>query len=112
MGYHRHGIAVVTTWQEEVQRALQTWYDGIPEQDKRFVILRDKLVNNYMSVAVLPDGSKEGWDESDRTDALRRELIAIAQAPGASADALWVDFGGDERQKGPWIREYKKETQK
>lgn len=61
------------------------------------------VVNNARSFFVAWDGSKEGWDESDRGDKARAEFVAWlrAQAYGDGSSPLdWVEvqYGGDDQE--------------
>lgn len=50
--------------------------------------------NGYCSFAILPDGSKEGWDASDQIDTIRENAIRHARSMGI--DCVFVMFGGDD----------------
>lgn len=51
------------------------------------------VANFTESYVFLPDGSKEGWVTSDLGDALRQELMEIADE--VYADAVEIGYGGD-----------------
>lgn len=57
------------------------------------------VINGYRSFFVAPDGSKEGWSESDQYDIKRRELCdfidSLAYGDGSNA-VHFVDVGYDE----------------
>ena len=60
-------------------------------------------VNGRRSFFVPPDGSKEGWDESNAGDAAREEFKAWLQSRAyddGSNSLEWVEvsFGGDDRK--------------
>lgn len=50
-------------------------------------------VNGSSAFLVAPDGSKEGWDASDRGDEARREFKSYLRQSGL--DWVEVKFGGD-----------------
>lgn len=53
-------------------------------------------VNGGLTYFMAPDGSKEGWPESDEFDHLRQRFIAAALTC-EFPDILHVQLGGDER---------------
>ncbi|HZP53871.1 hypothetical protein [Actinocrinis sp.] len=114
MGYTRHNAILVTTsghilrGESEIPAPdIDAFRATLPEDWQHLVIGPVKsLVNDYVTFAFLPDGSKEGWDTSDDGDEYRRrflELFAYAHDDrSVPSDVLVVDacFGGDEPGAG------------
>ena len=78
MGYMRHHAIVVTSCFEPPIRhahgaALAYFYSSSASVSS---ILGPTRVNGYYSFFVTPDGSKEGWEESDAGDRAREGFIA------------------------------------
>jgi hypothetical protein len=71
MGYMRHHAIVITTYGNNVEKAKAIIIKifGI-----KTVPQFDALVNGYVSFFIPPDGSKEGWSESDECDKKREKL--------------------------------------
>jgi hypothetical protein len=99
MGYMRHHAIVVTSWSEE---RLQAAHKRAEELLPGLVtpILKG-WVNEYQSFFVGPDGSKEGWDDSDKGDIQRqkfREYLAseFMEDGGSYVDWAEVQYGDDE----------------
>ncbi|RIV20315.1 hypothetical protein DYU11_19890 [Fibrisoma montanum] len=46
---------------------------------------------------IAPDGSKEGWHESDYCDKARHELIRFIKNRKLYVDYVEVAFGGDDK---------------
>lgn len=73
MGYMRHHAIVITGQEEEtgIQQAL------IMSRSLELIVtpISTPTTNGYRSFCVLPDGSKEGWKESDKMDERRDALI-------------------------------------
>lgn len=93
MGYIRHETIVVTAFDvERLERARRFAIDaGLPVSERV-----SSPVNSYQSFFVAPDGSKEGWAESDRYDAVRAEFIKALRADNQLyCDWVLVSFGGD-----------------
>ena len=114
MGYVRHNAVIVTA----AGYAMEGRYDApapdvdafrrsLPEKWQHLVIGPVKsVINDYVTFAFLPDGSKEGWEDSDLGDEYRRQFTALfsfAFEDGSTPfNVLVVDarFGGDEPGAG------------
>ena len=72
MGYMRHDAIVVTSWKSEVieEAATKARECGLEVLGPSGV-----ATNGIRTLLVCPDGSKEGWDESDAFDAKRAAYI-------------------------------------
>lgn len=72
MGYMKHDAIVVTSWSD-------TAIDEAAERARhlRLDVLGPSMAatNGYRSMLVCPDGSKEGWTESEIHDGRRTEFI-------------------------------------
>ena len=87
MGYIRHNAIVATTWQEESADALVAYASEVGAE----AVVGPEVTNGYRTVMIAPDGSKEGWQESDDGNE-RRRLIRE-----------WLDAGGDRGIYFEWI---------
>jgi hypothetical protein len=113
MGYTRHN-AVIVTAAGAVMRGerrdvpvpapdVEAFRESLPEKWRRLVTGPVRSVaEDYETWAFLPDGSKEGWEDSRLGDEFRQrfiDLFAFAHEDGSSPfDVLVIDarFGGDE----------------
>lgn len=98
MGYMRHHGILVTTYKREYAEEARAEAVKIGLLVSEIV---DSRVNGFNSFAVFPDGSKEGWDESDAGDARRDALIAWLDSKkfeDLSSPFAWVEvqYGDDE----------------
>jgi hypothetical protein len=92
MGYMRHHAIVVTSWKKSLlneahQKALQIfkWVSSISPE----------TVNGYQSFFIPPDGSKEGWPDSDEGDSDRKEFIEwldLQRYQDKSTPLDWVEI--------------------
>lgn len=104
MGYIRHHAIVVTSWNAGLLSAAHAEAERLCKTTTPIV---EGTANQQTSFAVLPDGSKEGWPESDNGDASRDSLVEWIEAQcyddGSSSALSWVEveFPGDE--PGPRI---------
>lgn len=73
MGYIKHHAIVVTSWNRDAIfkahfKATEIFKDTVSN-------IVDGMINGYMSFFVGPDGSKEGWTDSDKGDENRAAFI-------------------------------------
>jgi hypothetical protein len=101
MGYMRHHAIVVTSWDEQL---LDQVRDQIVALDEADLALTSSIVdgpsNGFQSFFIAPDGSKEGWPESDAGDRFRDAAVevlrSVAYSDGSSSvDWCEVQFGDD-----------------
>jgi len=86
MGYMKHCAIVVTDCNGDKLHILHTLAIHLGMRPSNIV---DSGINDIQSFFIAPDGSKEGWNESDQ----RRH--SFAKAVGNS-DAVEIKFGGDD----------------
>jgi hypothetical protein len=92
MGFIRHDAIVVTAWSgSQAEAARGRAIDlKLPVTD-----LTEGEINGYVSFLIAPDGSKEGWEDSDYGDKARKEWIKWANEM-QTVDWAHVSFGGDQ----------------
>lgn len=96
MGHIRHDAIIVTGWDSERVKRGRGMAEllGLPCS----AVVKSH-VNGYESFLIAPDGSKEGWLDSDRGDELRAKWCAwIKTQPEIYLDWVHVRFGGDEKE--------------
>jgi hypothetical protein len=72
---------------------LDAFREALPEEFRPLLIGPvQTAINNDYTIVFLPDGSKEGWDTSDRGDRIRADLLTLF----ADFAGVEVQFGGDE----------------
>jgi hypothetical protein len=110
MGYMRHNAVIVTAADYAMRGEygvaapdVEAFRESLPEEWRRLLVGPvQSVMNGYLSFAFLPDGSKEGWGDSDLGDEFRQrfiDLFAFAYEDGSTPfDVLVIDarFGGDE----------------
>ena len=99
MGYIRHDAIVVTSWNREVLELAAT--------QARFLGLEvigpsAKVTNGISTFLVCPDGSKEGWDESEEFEDRRARFLEYLNGKryeDRSSCLSWVAlaYGSDDR---------------
>lgn len=74
MGYTIHHAIIVTSWDDQ---AILAAHDKAVEifPDDQVTSVTDAAMNGYRSFLVGPDGSKEGWEESEEGNENREEYI-------------------------------------
>ncbi len=75
MGVINHNCVIATTWNEGAIAEIREWVNSLDESYQSIFAFTGSLANNESTVVMTPDCSKEGWDTSDKGDALRAELI-------------------------------------
>lgn len=99
MGYIRHQGIIVTgsdystyggrhSTAEARNKALEL---GLPCSE-----ITSGTTNGYTSFLIVPDGSKEGWDESADQERKRAEWMDWAKSKGSGFNWACVTFGGDD----------------
>lgn len=72
MGYIRHDAIIVTSWNAEYLHAAA---EKAKEIGLQIVGPSKPAMNGTTTFLVCPDGSKEGWEESDAGDAKRAAFL-------------------------------------
>lgn len=99
MGYMRHNAIVVTSWNTDAIEAAACRARNI---GLTVIGPSSELTNGYRSLLVCPDGSKEGWSDSDQGDERRAELrnwMNAQRYEDGSSSLEWVEiaYGSDDR---------------
>jgi len=87
MGYIRHDAIIVTTWDSKPLEAARKKAIDLGLSVSGPVTSK---MNGYISCLIGPDGSKEGWEDSDLGDLARAEWKAWAQT--CDADEIYFDW--------------------
>lgn len=117
MGYIMHHAIIVTSWDYTCEQGKELLAETA--RQKAIEIFGTALVspmidsplNGYKTFFVAPDGSKEGWDDSNEGDKRRAEfkiwLRAQADAPGDNHyDWVEICYGGDEPELNAGVIDY------
>jgi len=75
MGVINHGAVIATTCLDDAADTLRAWIAGLTERDRSLFSEQRGWTNGYRTFFLGPDGSKEGWADSELGDSLRREFI-------------------------------------
>lgn len=97
MSYKRHNAIVVTSWSKYLVVLARIHAEEIGMQ---VTDIRESPTNSEYTFLVCPDGSKEGWDESDAGDSRRevfRRWLASQLYDDGSGPLSWVEiaYGND-----------------
>lgn len=98
MGYMRHHAIVVTSFDKKKIAAAHKQAERLGAHVSNVV---EGAVNGYFSFLIAPDGSKEGWGESDDGDQQResmKEWLCKQEFEDGSSVLDWVEvmFGDDD----------------
>ncbi len=106
MGYMKHHAIVVTHWEtgkvkEAHEKATEIFKSrfkkvfGISDGDLVSPIISG-VVNSQDSFFIAPDGSKEGWEDSNAGNDARKEFLDWLQnSKDNYCDYVEIEFGGD-----------------
>jgi hypothetical protein len=94
MGYIQHDAVIVVTTRHSLTLELLDFRQSLIGSGlDPYLVGPVHAANIYESWIFAPDGSKEGWEFSDKANAARARFEQIAVAAGA--DVVHVRFGGD-----------------
>lgn len=115
MSYYAHNAVIVTIngymkrykgniFEDLYMPDVEAFRESLPEKWRHLLVGPvQSVVNDYISYAFLPDGSGEGWTDSDDGDKYRDEFADLFDQQyddGSSPfSVVWVRFGGDEPEK-------------
>lgn len=99
MGYMRHNAIVVTSWDETRLTEAHGLARGIFADGMVSDVL-PPVTNNYRSFLIAPDGSKEGWEESERGTVAREQFKKAMKRQRYAGYIDWaeIQYGDDERE--------------
>lgn len=97
MGYMRHHAIIVTCWDRD---RLEVAQDKGIAVFGRFGVsdIIESRVNGYCSFLVPPDGSKEGWEDSEHGDNKRAEFVQWLRTDPIGEYFEWAEvmYGDDD----------------
>lgn len=98
MGYMRHNAIIVTSWGD---KAITEAAKHAKELGLQVLGPSDEAVNSYRSLLICPDGSKEGWPESEQGERRRaafRGWLNAQRYEDGSTSLEWVEsvYGSDD----------------
>ena len=96
MGYMRHDAIVVTAFDKKY---IAPAIAKARELGLCVSSMTKEVTNGYRSFLIAPDGSKEGWDTSQKGDDARaawKEWANKSYKKGVYLDWVHVSFAGDE----------------
>lgn len=92
MGWIRHHGIVVTCWDEK--RIKKARAEAVKEFGDQVSEIVRSPVNCYLTFLIAPDGSKEGWTESDMGDARRTRFKEFLRTT-PELYAEWLEYSHD-----------------
>ena len=99
MGYIRHNAIIVTSSKRD---GLEAAANHARELGLTVIGPSEPLMNRYQTILVVPDGSNEGWAESDAGDAQRAAFRKWLEEQVYEDGSSWLEwaevaFGRDDR---------------
>ena len=103
MGIENNNAVLATTWDEKDVCLITRWIETLPEDMARLFAVVPAISNGKITVVMCPDGSKEGWDVSNRGDIVREQFIkqlTKGTYDDGSSSWEWIEVGyGEYGQK-------------
>lgn len=91
MGFMSHNAIIVTSWSDEHTKQVHDKANEIfPEVSELMFTM-----NGNASFFIPPDGSKEGWRDSDEGDSRRAIFVSWLKDSGFYVDWVEVQYGND-----------------
>lgn len=75
MGVINHNAVLATTWDEKRVEKIKEWISKLHIDLIKLFLIGPVTINSYTTIVLVPDGSKEGWEQSDRGNELRESFI-------------------------------------
>lgn len=99
---NNNAVIASTEMKDEVER-IRKYIDGLKAFEKSLFLFSDEAINGKVTVVMVPDGSKEGWSESDVGDESRAAFIKELEKTNykdGSSSWQFIEVGfGDYGQK-------------
>ena len=97
MGYIKHNAMVLTSWEGgHIQQAHKAANEILGDEIVSDLV--GPLANGQRSFFIAPDGSKEGWQESDDYDSKRNAFIAWLKEKNLYVEWVHLSIGSDNEE--------------
>ena len=99
MGVINHNAVIASTWCQEDVAKMKDWIAELTDEEQNLFLVGGPQTNSETTVVMIPDGSKEGWEQSDKGDALRaRFIIELEKSKyeDGSNNWCWIEVGFGE----------------
>lgn len=80
MGIVQHRAVLATTWRKQSIDEATEWISQQPDDIRSLFVVVPAAIDDYVTILFAPDGSKVGWDESERCCAFRSAFILHLEA--------------------------------
>ena len=99
MGYLKPEYVIFETSQFEKKgiKEIDEFIERQEKEVKRYFKKFDKLTNSTIIYFMCWDGSKEGWDESNKGDEVREEFLNIIKDKFEYPTFIYLRLGGYEK---------------
>ena len=109
MGYIKHECVITVLYDrdvpevaevEELRQAMAAASESLHPRGsglENWLLGPARGINGYTTYVFAPDGSKEGWEDSDIADEFRARFLEIVKR-SKWADVVHLQLGGDDRE--------------
>jgi hypothetical protein len=74
MGVINHDVVIATGYFKEVDVVVK-WISKLPKRDQELFTISNIVINGEQTIFCGPDGSKEGWAESNKGNEIRALFV-------------------------------------
>jgi len=100
----RHHAIVITGYNRDKVEVIRDEIIALAGRDMTSMVSPTLYspLNGYATLCIAPDGSKEGWPDSDHGDTFRQQIVALLTSyryEDGSSPVAWaeVQYGDDEK---------------
>lgn len=99
MGIIQHNAVLATTWDVKQYTKAYEWIRRLDLSSQKQFLIGVPLINGEVTIVLVPDGSKEGWNSSRDGDILRASFIQFLNEQkydNGSSSWKWVEVAYGE----------------
>lgn len=79
MGVINHNAVIATTWSDKEFNRVGEWIGNLT-REQRALFVTNKNQFGDVTIVMTPDGSKEGWEDSNECDKIREEFTTLLES--------------------------------
>ncbi len=97
MGYIKHDCVIAVVYDADTSK-VEDFRERMPEHIQGYLLGPARGVNGHDTFCFAPDGSKEGWSESDEAEKWREDFLDFVRDKCQYPDIVHLQLGGDDHK--------------